>query len=110
MPPASDAIRAIAVLPLRNVSRDPAQEYFADGMTEAIISDLARIRALRVISRTSAMQYKGTAHSLPEIARELNVDAVLEGSALLVGNRVRLSVQLVSARDRRDALGRALRP
>jgi TolB-like protein/Flp pilus assembly protein TadD len=95
---ASDAIRALAVLPFRNVSRDAAQEYFADGMTEAIISDLAHIRALRVISRTSAMKYKGTGLSLPEIARELNVDAVLEGSALLVGNRVRLSVQLVSAR------------
>ncbi|MDB4883410.1 MAG: Adenylate cyclase, partial [Gemmatimonadetes bacterium] len=85
-------------LPLRNVSRDPAQEYFADGMTEAIISDLARIRALRVISHTSVMRYKGSDKSLPEIARELNVDAVLEGSALLVGNRVRISVQLVSAR------------
>ena len=97
--PASDAIRAIAVLPFRNVSQDQAQEYFADGMTEAIISDLAHIRALRVISRTSAMKYKGTGLSLPEIARELNVDAVLEGSALLVGSRVRLSVQLVSARD-----------
>jgi TolB-like protein/Flp pilus assembly protein TadD len=96
--PASDAIRAIAVLPFRNVSQDPAQEYFADGMTEAIISDLAHIRALRVISRTSAMKYKGTGLTLPEIARELNVDAVLEGSVLLVGNRVRLSVQLISAR------------
>jgi eukaryotic-like serine/threonine-protein kinase len=97
-PPAPEKIRAIAVLPLRNVSRDPAQEYFADGMTEAIISDLARIRALRVISYTSAMRYKGVEKSLPEIARELNVDAVLEGSALLIGNRVRISVQLVSAR------------
>jgi eukaryotic-like serine/threonine-protein kinase len=95
---ASDAIRAIAVLPFRNFSQDPAQEYFADGMTEAIISDLAHIRALRVISRTSAMKYKGTELALPEIARELNVDAVLEGSALLLGNRVRLSVQLISAR------------
>ena len=97
--PVSGAIRSIAVLPLRNVSRDPAQEYFADGMTEAIISDLARIRALRVISPTSVMRYKGSLRSLPEIARELNVEAILEGSALLVGNRVRVSVQLVSARD-----------
>ncbi len=96
---ATDTIRAIAVLPFRNVSQDPAQEYFADGMTEAIISDLAHIRALRVISRTSAMKYKGTDLSLPEIARELNVDAVLEGSVLLLGNRVRLSVQLISARN-----------
>ena len=96
--PARDVIRALAVLPLRNLSNDPAQEYFADGMTESLISDLARIKALRVISRTSAMSYKGANKSLPEIARELNVDAVLEGSALLVGKRVRVSVQLVSAR------------
>ena len=96
--PARDVIRAIAVLPLRNLSNDPSQEYFADGMTESIISDLARIKALRVISRTSAMSYKGATKSLPDIARELNVDAVLEGSALLVGKRVRVSVQLVSAR------------
>ena len=67
-------------------------------MTEAVISDLARIKALRVISRTSAMHYKGTALSLPEIARELNVEAILEGSAHLVGGRVRLSVQLIAAR------------
>jgi serine/threonine-protein kinase len=97
-PTVSAAIRAIAVLPFRNLSQEPAQEYFADGMTEAIISDLAHIRALRVISRTSAMKYKGTDLSLPEIARELNVDAVLEGSVLLLGNRVRLNVQLISAR------------
>ena len=96
--PARDVIQAIAVLPLRNVSRDPAQEYFADGMTESIISDLASIKALRVISRTSVMTYKDSTKSLPDIARELNVDAVLEGSALLVGNRVRVSVQLISAR------------
>ena len=96
--PSRDVIRGIAVLPLRNISNDPAQEYFADGMTESIISDLARIRALRVISRTSAMAYKGVTKPLPEIARELNVDAVLEGSALLIGNRVRVSVQLISAR------------
>ena len=94
----SSAIQSIAVLPFRNVSQDPTQEYFADGMTEAIISDLAHIGALRVISRTSAMKYKGSGHSLPEIARELNVDAVLEGSVLLLGNRVRVSVQLISAR------------
>ncbi len=95
---AHDVIRAIAVLPLRNVSKDPAQEYFADGMTESLISDLSRIKALRVISRTSAMTYKGATKSLPEIARELNVDAVLEGSALLAGSRVRVSVQLITAR------------
>jgi len=96
--PPRDVIRSIAVLPLRNVSRDPSQEYFADGMTESLISDLARVKALRVISRTSVMRYKDAPKSLPDIARELNVDAVLEGAALLVGNRVRLSVQLVLAR------------
>jgi serine/threonine protein kinase/Flp pilus assembly protein TadD len=95
---ARGAIRGIAVLPFRNISQDPTQEYFADGMTEAVISDLSRIKALRVISRTSAMHYKGTALSLPEIARELNVEAILEGSAHLVGGRVRLNVQLIAAR------------
>jgi serine/threonine-protein kinase len=96
--PARNVIRSIAVLPLRNVSRDPAQEYFADGLTESLISDLAQVKALRVISRTSVMRYKGVEKSLPDIARELNVDAVLEGSALLIGNRVRVSVQLIAAR------------
>jgi serine/threonine protein kinase/tetratricopeptide (TPR) repeat protein len=96
--PTRDAIRSLAVLPLENVSRDPTQEYFADGMTEALISELARLKALRVISRTSAMKYKGVKTGLPEIARELSVDAILEGSALLIGKRVRVTVQLVSAR------------
>jgi len=96
--PPPGVIRSLAVLPLDNVSRDPAQEYFADGMTEALISDLARLKALRVISRTSAMKYKGLQRALPDIARELNVDAILEGSALLVGKRVRVTVRLVSAR------------
>lgn len=95
---ARDAVRAIAVLPFRNIAGDTAHEYFADGMTEAVISDLARLKALRVISRTSAMQYKGTSRSLPDIARELNVDAILEGSVLLVAGRVRLSLQLVAGR------------
>jgi non-specific serine/threonine protein kinase len=92
------AVRSLAVLPLENVARDPAQEYFADGMTDALISELARLKALRVISRTSAMKYKKTEKGLPEIARELSVDAILEGSALLVGKRVRVTVRLVSAR------------
>jgi serine/threonine-protein kinase len=96
--PGEDVIRSLAVLPLENVSRDPTQEYFADGMTEALISDLSRLKALRVISRTSAMKYKGVHRALPEIARELNVDAIIEGSALLVGKRVRINVQLISAR------------
>ena len=94
----SGTIRTIAVLPFRNISQDPSQEYFADGMTEAVISDLSRIKALHVISRTSAMKYRGTGLSIPEIARQLNVEAILEGSAQLVGQRVRLSVQLIAAR------------
>jgi TolB-like protein/Tfp pilus assembly protein PilF len=97
-PPAGKtAIESIAVLPLKNLSGDPAQEYFADGMTEALISNLAQIRALKVISRTSAMRYKGSAKSLPEIARELNVDAILEGSVQSAGGRVRVTTQLVQA-------------
>jgi len=90
-------IESIAVLPLENLSRDPEQEYFADGMTEALISDLAQIRALRVISRTSVMQYKGARKPLPEIARELNVDAVVAGSVQRAGDRVRITAQLIHA-------------
>jgi len=96
---APTVFRSIAVLPLENVTRDAAQEYFVDGLTEALISELARIEALRVISRTSAMKYKGVSKALPEIARELQVDTILEGSALLVGKRVRVMVRLVSARE-----------
>jgi eukaryotic-like serine/threonine-protein kinase len=90
-------IRALAVLPLTNLSRDPEQEYFADGMTEALISALAKLQALRVISRTSAMRYKATDKSLPEIAGELRVDAVVEGSVLRVGQKVRITAQLIQA-------------
>src|ERR1019366_10599514 len=90
-------IKAIAVLPLANLSRDPEQEYFVDGMTEALITDLAQIGALRVISRTSAMRYKGSDKSLPEIARELNVEGVVEGSVMRAGDRVRITAQLIHA-------------
>ena len=90
-------IRAVAVLPLEDHSGDPGNEYFADGMTEALITSLAKIKALRVISRTSAMQYKGLRKSLPQIARELNVDAVIEGSVLRSGERVRIAAQLIHA-------------
>jgi len=90
-------IQSIAVLPLENLSGDPSQEYFADGMTEALITDLGKIGELRVISRTSAMHYKGTRKTLPEIARELNVDAVIEGAVLRSGDRVRITAQLVQA-------------
>ena len=77
-----EAIDSIAVLPLDNLSGDPEQEYFSDGMTEALITELSKVGSLKVISRTSAMRYKDTDKPLPEIARELNVDAVVEGSVL----------------------------
>jgi TolB-like protein/Tfp pilus assembly protein PilF len=88
-------IESIAVLPLQNLSGDPEQEYFADGMTEALITDLAKIGALKVISRSSVMRYKGTDKPLAEIAGELNVDVVVEGSALRVGDSVRIMAQLI---------------
>jgi eukaryotic-like serine/threonine-protein kinase len=91
-------IRSLAVLPLENLSGDPGQAYFADGMTEALINTLAQIGALSVISRTTVMQFKGTHLSLPEIAKRLNdVDAVIEGSVQRAGRHVRVSVQLVRA-------------
>ncbi|MBZ5543781.1 MAG: protein kinase [Acidobacteriia bacterium] len=90
-------IESLAVLPLENLSGDPEQEYFSDGMTEELITDLGQISALRVISRTSVMQYKGTKKPLPEIARELNVDAMVEGSVLRAGDRVRITAQLIQA-------------
>jgi TolB-like protein/predicted Zn-dependent protease len=94
-PPAR--VRAIAVLPLTNLSGDAAQNLFTDGMTEALITDLARIKGLDVISRTSAMLYRNSSKRLPEIARELSVDAVVQGSVLRAGNRVRISAQLIEA-------------
>jgi serine/threonine protein kinase/tetratricopeptide (TPR) repeat protein len=90
-------IESLAVLPLVNLSHDPEQEYFADGMTEQLTTDLGQIGALRVISRTSAMHYKGTSQTLPEIARELHVDAVVEGSVERSGDRVRITAQLIEA-------------
>ena len=94
-------IHSIAVLPLENLSGDASQEYFVDGMTDALITDLAQISSLRVISRTSAMHYKGSHQPLPEIAKELNVDAVVEGSVIRSGNRVRITAQLLEARSDR---------
>lgn len=88
-------IESLVVIPLSNFSNDPDQDYFTDGMTEALIANLAQVRALRVISRTSAMHYKGTNKTLPEIARELNVDAVIEGAVQRSGNRVRVTAQLI---------------
>jgi len=91
-------IHSLAVLPLQNLSADPAQDYFADGMTDTLIANLSRVNSFRVISRTSAMHYKGSHKTLPEIARELNVDAVIEGSVMRSGQRVRITAQLVDAR------------
>jgi len=90
-------IDSIAVLPLENLSGDPEQDFFADGMTEVLISNIAQISSLRVISRKSVMRYKRTEKSLPEIAKELNVDAVLEGSVMRAGDKVRITVQLIQA-------------
>jgi adenylate cyclase len=90
------AMRSIAVLPLENLSGDPAQEYFADGMTDELITDLAKISGLRVISRTSVMQFKGEhREQLPEIAKELGVNTIVEGSVLRVGDKVRITAQLI---------------
>jgi TolB-like protein/DNA-binding winged helix-turn-helix (wHTH) protein/Tfp pilus assembly protein PilF len=94
---ASTGIRSLAVLPLDNLSGDAAQSYFADGMTDELITDLAQISALRVISRTSVMVYKGAHKPLPQIARELNVDAVVEGTVLRSGDQVRITAQLIEA-------------
>jgi TolB-like protein/DNA-binding winged helix-turn-helix (wHTH) protein/Flp pilus assembly protein TadD len=95
--PAPTGIRSIAVLPLENLSGDTSQNYFADGMTDELITDLAQISALRVISRTSVMVYKGARKPLPQIARELNVDAVVEGTVLRSGDQVRITAQLIEA-------------
>ncbi len=96
--PAVKPIKAIVVLPFENLSGDPEQEYFVDGMTDALSAELGKIKALRVISRTSAMQYKDTDKVIPEIAKELGVDAVIEGSVLKAGNDVRVTAQLVDGR------------
>jgi TolB-like protein/DNA-binding winged helix-turn-helix (wHTH) protein/Tfp pilus assembly protein PilF len=110
-------IQSLAVLPLDNLSGDPSQDYFADGMTDALITSLGQIGSLRVISRTSVMQYRGVYKPLPQIARELNVDAVVEGTVMRSGGQVRITVQLIQAstdkhlwsqsyqRDLKDVLG-----
>jgi serine/threonine protein kinase/tetratricopeptide (TPR) repeat protein len=97
IPEKSEVIDSLAVLPLENLSGDPGQEYFADGMTEELIADLAKMSTLKVISRTSVMRYKETRKSVPEIARELDVDAILEGSVLQISGRVRITTQLIDA-------------
>jgi serine/threonine protein kinase/tetratricopeptide (TPR) repeat protein len=113
----SHQIRSLAVLPLRNVSRDPDEQYFADGMTDALTTGLAQIGSLSVIARTSTLRYQGTQKTAPEIARELHVNAVVEGSVQRSGDRVRITAELIDGsndhhlwaksyeRDARDALG-----
>ena len=91
------AIRSLAVLPLENLSADASQKYFSDGMTDQLITDLAQISALKVISRTSVMAYEGARKPLPQIARELHVDAVVEGTVLRAGDQVRITAQLIDA-------------
>ena len=98
--PGGPEIKSLAVLPLENLSQDPAQEYFADGMTDELIARLSKISALRVISRTSTMRYKGSKKSLPEIARDLQVDTIVEGSVQRSGDRVRINARLMDAGER----------
>ncbi len=98
---ATPKIRSLAVLPIKNLSSDPEQEFFADGMTDALIARLSQIRSLKITSRTSVMHYKNTSETTPKIARELGVQGILEASVLRVGNRVRVTAQLIDAqRDR----------
>jgi len=98
---AAPAIQSLAVLPLENLSGDPTQDYFADGVTEELTTELAQVPALRVISRVSAMQYRAKRKSAPEIAGELHVDALVEGSVVRSGNHVRITAQLIEAKDDR---------
>ena len=93
--PSAPVIHSLAVIPFTNLSNDPNQEYFSDGMTDALITDLAQIGSLKVISRTSTIQYKGSKKTLPEIARELNVDGIVEGTVQRSGDRVRITAQLI---------------
>jgi serine/threonine protein kinase/tetratricopeptide (TPR) repeat protein len=105
--PRSAPIRSLAVLPLENRSHDPEQDYFADGMTDELITELAKLNAVRVISRTSVMRFKNSDKSLPEIARSLNVDAVVEGSVQRVGDRVKINARLLQARSDQELWARS---
>lgn len=95
-------IASLAVLPVKNFSGDPTQDLFADGMTEALIAELAQIKAIKVISRTSVMHYKGTSETLPRIAKELGVDGIVEASVVRFGSRMRMRAQLIDAREDRN--------
>src|SRR5262249_45252547 len=110
-------IKSLAVLPLKNLSADPSQDYLADGLTEALIGRLSQIRDLRVVSRTSVMRFRDTKLPIPEIAKTLGADALVEGSVIREGNRIRVYAQLIRGstdahfwsesydRDMQDALG-----
>jgi TolB-like protein/DNA-binding winged helix-turn-helix (wHTH) protein/Tfp pilus assembly protein PilF len=102
---ASSPINSLVVLPLKNLSGDPEQDFFADGMTDELSAQLAGVSALRVISQTSSLHYKGTTKPVPEIARELEVDAVVEGSVLRSGDRIRINVQLIQAKPEKRRWG-----
>jgi len=104
--PRAVEIHSIAVLPLENLSKDSSQDYFSDGITEALTTDLAQIGALRVISRTSATHFKGSRETLPNIGRQLNVDAIIEGSVTRFEDRVRITAQLIDARSDRHLWAR----
>jgi TolB-like protein len=107
-PPAvkSKAINSVAVLPLKNVTDDRTEEFFADGLTEAITTDLAELKPLRVISASSMMRYKNADKPLGQISQELNVDSLLEGSVLRSGERIRLTIRLVNAADGQNILAK----
>lgn len=105
-PTPSPGIQSLAILPLVNVSNDPEEDYLVDGLTDQLTAGVARATALRVISRTSAMQFKGSAQPLPQIARTLNVDAVVEGSVRRAGGRVWITAQLLDARTDRHLWAR----
>lgn len=107
VPPRRPGPLRLAVLPFQNVSGEAAQEYFVDGLTDALIAELAQVSALRVISRTSVMPYKSSRKTLPEIARELNVDAVVEGAVARAGDRVRVTAQLIEAQSDRHLWARS---
>jgi TolB-like protein/DNA-binding winged helix-turn-helix (wHTH) protein len=105
----TEPVRSLAVLPLENLSGDAGQEYFADGMTDELITELANIPTLRVVSRTSVMRNKGTHKPLQDIARELNVDSIVEGSVVRFGDKVRITAQLIDARDDRHLWAQSFR-
>lgn len=100
------AINSVAVLPLKNITDDKTEEFFADGLTEAIVTDLAKLKPLRVISASSTMRYKNADKPLEQISRELNVDSLIEGSVLRSGERIRLTIRLVNAADGQNILAK----